>query len=330
LAYKTKQPTTSGQKFSEAIINATKGGRQLTAEEYFNLANQILGPIGKGSIPEGSQILSENAAQLVYRDPQGYTHTVSRDLDANTATFGQTREQTDRPDVLPLTKQIPGLDTSLQSAIQAVNRSFSNQGQLATLPPEVLAELDAQSAAERSDIEQQANKAQGNLIASLYGRGMNESSLANSAATELSEAIARTFLQEQSVAAQRKLDLQKFLSELGLNTGSLAQSLISSITGQETQRATTSAQIGLGRDQLNEQALEAARNFQLEYQKFQEQLKAQDKGKLGGILSAVASIGLAPLTGGTSLAGLATGALGNLFKTPPYVPSGTGTPFGLG
>jgi hypothetical protein len=334
----TRQPTGVGQRVSEEIIRRTKGGRQLAPGEYDQIIMSILGGIDKSGIPEGSQILEENANQIRYRDPQGFIHTLSRNLDANLPDFGRVSEKTDRPNVLPLTQQIPGLSGALQGAIDAVNRMLTDRTTLAELPPEVLEALETQNVAERSRISRESEIAQGKLIAGLFGKGAETSTIATGASSELASNIGRLFLEQEAGAAQRKIDLQKFLTEAGLaeqqtEAGFLAN-FLNSITSQETTRATEGARIGLGREQIEAGREEAMRNFMLEWEKFQ---ASQNKSKLPGILSAAISLAAAPFTGGTSLLGLASGGLQGLLRgsagqpgmTPPFNPSG-GTPFGLG
>lgn len=296
---KINAPTNAGKRVNELIIN-----QRLSAEEA---TRRVLGSISRSSLPEGATVIGESLNELQYRDAQGFVHTLRRDGDATSPTFGQIQTSTDRPAVLPLTQQIPGLDPALQSAINAVRGTLSGGG---LLPLSLGDEesLSAISQAERDLITQESTKAQGNLISSLYARGLNESSLANDASAAFAQALGIALGEQASRAAQRKLGLQQFLTQLITGSG---LDLIGQITGQETTRAGTSAQIGLGREQLTQQGQEAARNFMLEWEKFQAQ---QNRSKLPSILAAAASIGLAPFTGGTSLLGLAGQGLGGLLK----------------
>ena len=288
---KINAPTQSGKRVNELIIN-----QRLSADDA---VRRILGPISRSSLPQGAEIIGESLNELQYKDAQGFVHTLRRDGDATSPTFGQIQTATDRPAVLPLTQQIPGLDTALQAAINAISG-----GRLASLSPEDEASFSAIDQAERDLINQESTKAQGQLIAGLYGRGMNESSLANDAAAAFSQALGIALGQQASGSAQRRLSTRQF------QTQSLMD-FIAQITGQETTRAGTSAQVGLGDRQLKQQGDEAARNFMLDWEKFQQQ---QNRSKLPGILAGIASIGLAPFTGGTSLLGLAGTGLGGLLK----------------
>lgn len=288
---KINAPTTAGKRVNELIIN-----QRLSADDA---VMRILGPISRSALPEGAVIIGESLNELQYRDAQGFVHTLRRDGDATSPTFGQIQTSTDRPAVLPLTQQIPGLDSALQAAINAISG-----GRLATLSAEDEASFSAIDQAERDLISQESTKAQGNLISSLYARGLNESSLANDAAAQFAQALGIVLGNQASGSAQRRLQTRQFQTQALMD-------LITNITGQETTRAGTSAQIGLGDRQLKQSGDEAARNFMLEWEKFQ---SAQKKSILPSILSAAASIGLAPFTGGTSLFGLAGGGLSKLIN----------------
>jgi hypothetical protein len=285
-----KAPTNTGKRVNELIIKNRMSAEDATRSVLGNLAD-------KYTLPQGATIVSAGTNDLIYKDAQGYTHRIQREGDANSPNFGQVRElQTDRPAVLPLTEQIPGLSPALQAAINAVQSRFSGGGLLPLAQSDEQA-LEAISSNERSLINQEATRAQGELVTQLYGQGINKSTIANQSAADFSQALAIALGNQASNAATRKLDLQKFLDQL-ITGGSL--DLIGNITGQETTRAGTSAQVGLGEKQLTQQGEEAARNFMLEWEKFQ---AAQNKSKLPGILSAVASIataipGVGPLIGG--------------------------------
>ena len=288
---KINAPTNAGKKVNELIIN-----QRLSADDA---VRRILGPINRSALPEGSVIIGESLNELQYRDPQGFVHTLRRDGDATSPTFGQVQTLTDRPAVLPLTQQIPGLDAALQSAIRAI--SGGGLAPLSAADEESFAAIDK---AERDLITEESEKAGGQLVASLYGRGMNESSLANDSAAAFTKALGIALGNQAAGSAQRRLSTRQFTTQSLMD-------LIASITGQETTRAGTSAQVGLGDRQLRQSGDEAARNFMLEWEKFN---ASQNKSKLPGILAAAASIGLAPFTGGTSLLGLAGTGLSGLLK----------------
>jgi hypothetical protein len=280
MAKKIVAPTSSGKRVNELIIN-----NRMSADDA---VRSVLGNLGdKYSLPQGATIVSSGLNDLIYKDAQGYTHRIQRDGDATSPNFGQIRElQTDRPAVLPLTEQIPGLSPALQSAINAVNTRLSGGGLLPLAASDEQA-LGAISDNERNLINQEATRAQGELVTQLYGQGINRSTIANQAGADFAQALGIALGNQASNAATRKLDLQKFLTQLVTGGG---LDLINSITGQETSRAGTSAQVGLGKEQLNQQGEEAARNFMLEWQKFQ---ASQKKSILPAILSSVASLATA-------------------------------------
>lgn len=299
-----RSPTTAGKRVSELIIKNRLSPEEATRQVLGDISNQF-------SLPQGATVLSSSLNDLIFKDAQGYTHRVQRQGDANAPDFGQVRElQTDRPEVLPLTEQIPGLSGALQGAISAVNQSLSGTG-LRPLSPENQAMLDVISQNERNLIGQEATRAQGELVTGLYGSGTNRSTLANEAGANFAQALGIALGNQASNAATRGLDLQKFLTQLQTGTG---LDFLGQITGQETQRATEGARVGLGKEQVEQQGEQAARNFMLEWEKYQ---ATQRKSPLPGILSAVASLALAPVTGGTSLLGLGLGGLKNIGKKSP-------------
>ncbi len=270
-------PTNTGKKVNELIIK-----NKLSPDKA---VLQVLGSLkDKFTLPQGAAIVSEGLNDLVYKDAQGFTHRVQRNGDATSPDFGRVSEiGTDRPAVLPLTDQIPGLDIALQGAISNITSLFDGGG-LAPLSEADNAGLQAISDSERNLISQEAARTQGELVTSLYGQGINQSTIANKRGADFTQALGIALGNQASNAAKRKLDLQRFLTEL--MTGS-ALNLTGSVTGQETQRATAGAGIDLGREQLDQAGTDAARNFMLEWEKFQAQ---QNKSKLPGILSGIASL----------------------------------------
>lgn len=271
---KIKAPTSAGKQVNELIIKSGLSPEEATRRILGNLAD-------KYTLPQGATIITSGVNDLIYKDAQGYTHHIQRGGDATQPDFGRVREvQTDRPAVLPLTEQIPGLSGALQSAINAI----SGGGGLRPLSPEDESALSAISQNERNLLNQEATKAQGELITGLYGRGINQSTIANEAAADFSQALGIALGNQAAGAASRKLDLQKFLTQL-ISGQSL--NLLNTVAGQETQRGIAGEQIKFGREGLEQQSTEAARNFMLQWDKLQAEL---NKSKLPGILSSIASI----------------------------------------
>lgn len=303
MAKKVKAPTTTGQQVNELIIKSRLSNDEATRRVLGNVRDRF-------ALPQGAVIISESVNDLRYRDAQGFTHIIQRVGDANSPDFGRVKElSTDRPAVLPLTDQIPGLSGALQSALGAVNRTFGTTG-LAGLSPEDAAALDAISRNERAQLEQQSERTQGELVTQLFGQGINRSTIANQAGADFAQALGIALGQQESNAAQRNLDLRKFLTQFGLETGRTGSDFINAITGQETARAGTSAQIGLGREGLEQSSQEAARNFLLEFDKFK---ASQNRSKLPGILSSIASLATAFIPGiGPAISGAIGGIGGGL------------------
>lgn len=291
-------PTSSGKKVNELIIK-----NKVSAEDAIK---QVLGEIN-AVIPEGAQIINQSLNYIEYKDKEGYVHKITRNGDATSPDFGRLNEQTDRPAVLPATQQIPGLSDTLKQAMDAVRGGLG--GHLSQLTPQDQAQLEAISNAVQQQLTQQFTRQGGELVTQLYGRGTQQSTLAGQAVADLLQSQGLVQSQALSEAAQRQLGLQQFLTQLSTGTGA---DILKAITGQETERGIASGQLGLGQRDLDQRAAEAARNYLLEFQKFQ---ATQRKSILNRILAGVGSLA----AGGGGL-----GALGGLLGIGGNKPSGSG------
>lgn len=298
--------TPAGKQVNELIIK-----QKLSAEEA---TRRVLGDI-QTVIPQGAQILNQSLNFLEYRDKEGFIHRIQRNGDANSPDFGRLSEITDRPDVLPLTEQIPGLSGTLSAAQAAVQRGLG--GNLAQLSPEDRAKIDAISKSTQEQLAQRFTREGGELITQLFGQGTQRSSLAGQAAADLFQSQGLVQNQALSDIAQIELGLQQFLSQLSTGAG---LDVLDQLTGQETQRAIAGGQLGLGREQLAQQQIEQSRQFMLELEKFN---ASQRKSPLGAILGAITPFlslipGIGPAL--SAFGSLATGA------TQAKSPTGFGAP----
>lgn len=288
---KIKAPTDTGRRVNELII---KGGLSPEAA-----TRQILGEFNP-VIPPDAQVLSRGVNGVTFIDAQGFIHQMTRNGDANSPDFGRMSDDTNRPAVDSLSNQIPGLSKTISTAQSAVERGLS--GELSGLSPEVEALLKT---IENSTVEQLKSrfmKEGGDLIAQLFARGMNESTLAGDAVGRLQREQGIVLGDALSDSATRNIDLRKFLTEL--STGKGIETLLG-LTGQETSRALGAGQLALGGKELEQRKVESGRSFQLEKEKLDLQKQAQSPWR--SILSAVASLGSAAIGGGSILGGAVRG-----------------------
>lgn len=238
-------------------------------------------------IPPGSQIVSQTPGKVTYRDAEGYEHNIIRKPD------GQFTESTNRPSIVP-TAASKQQEDFVSQLLQRVRQSMGAPT-LAALPPEVQAQLDAISAAERGDIAKSAADERGRLVAQLYGNRVNQSSIADDQTARFIEALGRVQQQQAAGAAQRGLGIRQYLTGLGQQQNEGLASLLATLTGQQSQRDIAGAGLDLDRARLNEASRQfGASNYQdqLRTQLEQERLDAENSGfnKFIKTLNAVAGI----------------------------------------
>jgi hypothetical protein len=326
----------SGYQSAGRSANAT------TWDQIKQVANSFYGNM-RDRVPPGSTIIEDDGgSRLTYRDADGYTHTLTRVLDGRSPEVGVIKDNTDKPLVAQqsrageldlaqqLVNQLSGngqgqIGATIQPYLDQINQIVGQLQQpaaLATLTPEDQALLDQISTAEQGQLNQRFNQDQGNLLARLYGAGINRSSVGNSALAQLLEAQGRLSQQQQADAAARNLGLRQNLANLGLQNlqtalgglGTATQGqlqsfgqlsdLLQNLTGQATSRDINGANIAQQMRQLEE----AARQFDVdtEFKNTQADIavkQANKSGLLPSLLSTAASLALAPATGGGSLAG---------------------------
>lgn len=330
--------------------------------QYQNLVDSYYGAF---QVPPGAQVLSRTASQVEYVDPEGYTHRLTRDLDGRSPTLGMIQEASNRPSILPSPTQQQETDlmsqllsqlsqqfqqpvsapdiSGYQQKIDQLVQQLSQAPSLQSLDPQTMAALDAIKAVENAKLQQQFQQGQGNLIASLYGKGVNQSSIANQAAGLLLQNQGLVQQQTQSDQAQRQIALQQFLSQLQQGNRSLAgQDLLSAanlalqgytagqsaqqdrlsqviqqlnnLTGQRTQRDIAGGQIDLGQRQLDTQKEQFRFTLPLEYDQLRTQFQIaqmQNEGpsKFERILGGLGSVGASLIP-----------AVGSIFRTPKTFP----------
>ena len=296
---KITAPTGTGKRVNELIIK-----NRLSADDA---VRQVLGPIDRAQIPPGSQIINEGLNGITFIDPQGYTHNLRRNGDANSPQFGSVEDVTDRPGVLPLSAD-PQMANLMKQLTERAAAPTPNT--LPKLDESVMAELDAITKATDEQLNQFFERSQGSLVADLFGRGLDKSSLAADAAAKMTQEQGLVKTQAASDAASRSLGLKQALLQIMMEGRGQDINTLLGLTGNETQRATTSA--GIAESAAGRK--ETGRQFDLNYLLEQEKINASKRSSLLQALTGIASAGLSfipgvgpALSAATSIFGKATG-----------------------
>lgn len=255
--------------------------------EYGQWLATNYGDLGQ-QVPPGSQIINQTPFQVTYRDSDGYETTISRN-GADAATAGTISRQTNRPAVLPNQQQQNFqnfLQQQYQQQIQGAIDKANAAPALTQLDPATLAQLNAMSQAEQAKNAQNATDLRSQLVAQLYGNGVNQSSVANDAAARFAQLQGLVNQQQQADAATRQLGVQQYLTGVGQQNQQNLQSILNNIgslygnvSGQQTQSNLANASLGLDQQKLQEQINEFAKQYNLgslNAQTQQEQLDAQN------------------------------------------------------
>ncbi len=216
---------------------------QFLESQYGSITDQV---------PPGSQIVSQTPFKVEYRDAEGYTHVLTRKPGAD----GQVQQTTNRP-AIPTSPAQQGQQQFAQRIQDNLQQDFTRPITLAELDPQTYAALKAQSDAEQAANNQAIGDQQGQLIAALYGRGVNQSSIANNAAAQFAQRAGLVRQQQQSDAANRELAVRNLLTTLGQQQRELQAGLYSNLTGQQNTRDIAGAGLDLDKLKLDE----AARQF---------------------------------------------------------------------
>ena len=270
--------TPSNRITPQQFFTSPQYGQWLTTQ-YGDLSSQV---------PPGSQIINQTPFKIEFKDADGYTHVLTR-AGAEGAS-GQFQNQTDRPPILPNQQQ----NDFLKQAYARLQQNLGPIG-LAELPPEVQAQLDQMSAAEKAQIAQQAQDTQGKLVAQLYGNHVNQSSIANDAAARFAQQLGLVNQQQASDAAARSLGLRQYLTSAGLQQNQDLASLLANLSGQQNQRDISGADLGFNQQQLAEQMRQFNKNYglnQIQLGQQQQQIDAANSpfNKFIKILNATAGL----------------------------------------
>ena len=234
----------------------------------------ILPPSKEQQALEGS--LTTNSLQnLIQRFQQGIPNApLPPDLSGLYGQYGQLGQELGRFRNAPAPPDLSGIMGLFQQYQQQFGNTQGQYGgilgqlqappQLAALQQGDLANLGTIDANTRAVLAKNQQDLQGQLVAQLYGRNMNQSTVANQAGADFSEAMGRLQLQASSDAAQRQLGLQQFLTQTGQGNLALAlqglgqqgqgySSLLQSLLGQGNLQL-GAGQLALGGYQAEQQA----------------------------------------------------------------------------
>ena len=268
-------------------------GYRLSPTQFFQLpqAAELMDQLYGGltdRIPPGSQIVSQTPGKVTYKDPQGFEHTITRKPD------GQFTEATNRPSIVP-SESAKGQQDFAQQLQGLLQQGLSQPATLAQLDPETAKALKAISDAEQAANSQQQGDIQGQLLARLFGNGVNRSSIATKAGARFAQQAGLVRQQQQADAANRELSVRNLLTTLGQQQRALQSDLYANLTGQANQRDIAGAGLDIDLKKLSEGSRQFdATNYlqQLQQQLEQEKFDASKGGfnKFLGILNAASGL----------------------------------------
>lgn len=231
-------------------LSAGNKGYVITPEEYAKAAKEYFGDI---PLPEGAKEVSRTPLELIY-EVNGKRYRAFRNtnsdlgLDTGKIETSQTSAIPGVPDtavpaiapqsvageadlatrLLPKLEeylgkafgagQTPGQQAGTQPWMDALMNNANKLGQppaLASLDPQTAAALAAIENANQMKLQQGFEDQSGDLVASLYGKGINRSSIAGSQANRLLQGQGLVQAQSNSDAAMRELALRQYLTTTG-------------------------------------------------------------------------------------------------------------------
>ncbi|MCI0659651.1 MAG: hypothetical protein L0220_01120 [Acidobacteria bacterium] len=292
---------------------------KISNQQYEQAALEFFGPI---PIPPGSQIISQSGSQAEYVDADGFRHVLRREINGLSPNVGQISDNTNRPAVpqfaqgqLDVLRGLSGgagdlsgaqLQNALavsrgqaptdtyQSGILNLSQQLQQQPQLLALDPETAAALEQINRAEQTRLAQLEDEQTGQLLARLYGSGVQRSSIAGENLARMLQQFGLVRQQQSADAASRNLAVRQFLTGQqqanrglaleGLTRGASASqaqtnpllALLESLSGQQTQRDVTAAGIAQADRGLAEEARRTNLSFEIDQQKADAALAAQN------------------------------------------------------
>ena len=344
--------------------------RIIQPKEIEALAAEFFGAL---QAPEGAKILSQTPMEVVYETADGKQYRQFRNLSGSlgadvgrvetkllnpigtTSGLGerelgqQLTDQisklnaiyTQQAEALSRGERLPGMNTGVSNylnQLDAVLARLTSSPQLKSLDPESQAALDAINKATQLKLDQQFSSESDQLVAQLFGQGINRSSIAGDQANRLLQGQGLVRAQSLSDAAQREMAVRQFLSQLeqqnlalgmqgilegadtslqdfatvqGLSDSRTARSsaLLSDILNQLLQREVAGVQATQNDRRLDIEELLGRENALLNRDQFEQQARQirRANNPWSKILSGAASLGLGLATGGVG--GLGLGSL---------------------
>jgi hypothetical protein len=277
--------------------------------------------------------LKGEAEKQVYNTPE-YQRLVSQFYPGPAVDIGAGQQQAEQNTMMTALQNLQNLLSggglnlnNFQQQLADINSKLTSPVQLAGLSDADLARLNEIKANSDAQLADQQNTLGGKLVADLYGRGLNQSSIANQSAADFAKVMGMLQLQSNSDAASRELALRQFLTQTGqgnlalagqntLGAGNMAIAGFTSTADALNQIINMLNQTNLQRAGLNETQRQSSQSLFENQRQFNAQLDAQKGSFWKNLAGAAASIGLS----------LAIPGVGGLIKgkTAPYVPVGPG------
>lgn len=298
---------------------------QITPDEYNKAVTEFFGEI---PLPNGAKEVSRTATELIY-ELNGKQYRAFRNTDSNLG-IDTGRIETDQQGSLidptlgigekdaagRLLNTLAGSDQNsfINRLIDNVTRLQQNPA-LAAIDGEAKAALDAIDAATQAKLKQQFGEDSSQLVAQLYGRGINKSSIAGDQANKLLQGQGLVQAQAQSDAAQRELAIRQFLSQLGQGNLALAGdqlvsgfqsggNVLNNILNNLLQRETTGIELQQAQQQIRNQQNQFDKQYGLAQDQLAVQAQAQRQAArrslISSIINGVAGVATGGLTSGLS------------------------------
>lgn len=311
-------------------LSQGKKNYAISPEEYNKAAVEYFGKI-EDKLPPGAKVVQTISPLEVIYELDGKQYRAFRNTDSNlgidtgrieTQRTGSYTSNSDKllESLLPTVQQkLQGTEDKNKSWLDALfnnANNLANQKGVVALDPATQALLDVITQAEQGQLDRLFKSQQGDLVSDLYGRGMNRSSVAATAAGELGRSQGLVQQQSNADAAARALGLIQFLTQQQQGNRALAgdqyatgAELTMGREGREldfiTQLLNRELQgVGLeqNQQQINNQAANDLRNFSLNNTQLELQAAQQRRANRMQLINSI-------IGGVTSLA---TGGLGSL------------------
>lgn len=355
--------------FEQFILDRQKqlsGGNKsykITPEEYNKAAVEFFGKI-EDSLPEGAKITRQISPLEVEYELNGKTYKAFRNTDSNLGIntgrvqinqLGSLIDDQSAAGEQDLLKQLlpnlfgqsattGGLNPTLdpRGNISWLDKLMANADKLAgregfvPIDPKTQSYLDTIKANTQGQLQQQFDEQSSQLVADLFGKGINRSNLAGDQANKLLQGQGLVSAQAESDAASRALAVMQFLTQAEQGNLALAGEQYTSgaqqsqsdktdmrnfalrLLDQALSRETSGIQLNQSQQQIDNQMSQFEQNYGLQRDQFEQQAAQQRRANrlqmissiLNGALgfgSAIASGGLSGLFGGGTKGGLAGG-----------------------